>query len=84
MMDEVRRVVRRGGEIVLVNHFGSGPRPARAGGKPGLARRSASLGWHPQVPFSVLGDWVAAHPDITVLERRAVPPFGLFTPGATA
>ena len=78
MMDEIRRVVRRGGEIVLVNHFGADRGPlALAEGW--LGRHSASLGWHPQFPFSVLSDWVATHPDITLLERRAVQPFGLFT-----
>ena len=78
MMDEIRRVVRRGGEIVLVNHFGAerGPLALVEGW---LGRHSASLGWHPQFPFSVLGDWVAVHPDMTMLERRAVQPFGLFT-----
>ncbi len=78
MMDEVRRVVRRGGEIVLVNHFGAEHGPL-ALAEAWLGRHSASLGWHPQFPFSVLGDWVAACPDITMLERRLVQPFGLFT-----
>ena len=78
MMDEIRRVVRRGGEIVLVNHFGA-DRGLLAVAEAWLGRHSASLGWHPQFPFSILGDWVAAHPDIAMLERRAIPPFGLFT-----
>ena len=78
MMDEIRRVVRRGGEIVLVNHFGADRGPL-AVAEAWLGRHSASLGWHPQFPFSVLGDWVAVHPDISVLERRTVRPFGLFT-----
>ena len=78
MMDEIRRVVRRGGEIVLVNHFGADRGPL-AVAEAWLGRHSASLGWHPQFPFSVLGDWVAVQPDISVLERRTVRPFGLFT-----
>lgn len=78
MMDEVLRVVRPGGQIVLVNHFGAetGPLvPIEAW----LGRRSASLGWHPQFPFSVLGDWVASRPAVTLTDRRTVPPLGLFT-----
>ncbi len=77
MLDEVRRVVRPGGEIVLVNHFGAdrGPVAAVEGW---LGRRSASLGWHPQFPFAVLGDWVAATPGIRLVERRRIRPFGLF------
>ncbi len=77
MMDEVRRVVRPGGEIVLVNHFGAdrGPVAAVEGW---LGKRSASLGWHPQFPFAVLGDWIAATPGMKLVERRRIRPFGLF------
>ncbi len=77
MMDEVRRVVRPGGEIVLVNHFGAdrGPMAALEGW---LGQRSASLGWHPQFPFAVLGDWIAATPGMKLVERRRIRPFGLF------
>ena len=78
MLDEVRRVVRSGGEIVLVNHFGA-ERGALVAIEAWLGKRSASLGWHPQFPFAVLGDWVATTPGVTLLERRALAPFGLFT-----
>lgn len=77
MMDEVRRVVRPGGEIVLVNHFGADRGPVAAV-EAWLGRRSASLGWHPQFPFAVLGDWIAATPGIKLVERRRIRPFGLF------
>ena len=77
MMDEVRRVVRPGAEIVLVNHFGAerGPVAAVEGW---LGKRSASLGWHPQFPFAVLGDWIRATPGMALVERRRIRPFGLF------
>ena len=52
MMDEVLRVVRPGGAIVLVNHFGTERGPI-ATIEAWLGRHSASLGWHPQFPFSV-------------------------------
>jgi phosphatidylethanolamine/phosphatidyl-N-methylethanolamine N-methyltransferase len=77
MMDEIRRVVRPGGEIVLVNHFGAESGPV-AGVEAFLGRHSASLGWHPQFPFAVLGDWIAATPGIRLVERRRIRPFGLF------
>ena len=56
-LDEFARVVKPGGEIVLVNHIGAqfGMR-ARIEGW--LARRSASLGWRPEFPWSVIGDWI--------------------------
>lgn len=77
-LTEVARVVRPGGSIVLVNHFGAerGPLvPVEAW----LGRRSASLGWHPQFPFDVLSVWLAGRPDVTLVERRTVAPLGLFT-----
>ena len=78
MMDEIRRVVRPGGEIVLVNHFGAETGPV-ALVEAWLGRRSAALGWHPQFPFAVLGEWLAARPDVELLERRRIAPAGLFT-----
>jgi phosphatidylethanolamine/phosphatidyl-N-methylethanolamine N-methyltransferase len=77
MLDEARRVVRPGGEIVLVNHFGAEGGPVAAA-EAWLGRRSASLGWHPQFPFAVLGGWIAATPGMVLLERRRIRPFGLF------
>jgi phosphatidylethanolamine/phosphatidyl-N-methylethanolamine N-methyltransferase len=78
MMDEVLRVLKRGGDIVLVNHFG-----AESGWlqrvEAWLGQRSTSLGWHPQFPFSVLGDWLQARPGVRLMDRRQVGPVKLFT-----
>ncbi len=77
-LDELARVVKPGGEIVLVNHFG-----AEAGLlariEAWLGRNSAALGWHPQFPFDVLGGWIADRKGLEMVERRPVPPFALFT-----
>ena len=78
MMDEIIRVLKPGGDIVLVNHFGSERGPLRAI-EAWLGQRSASLGWHPQFPFSVLGDWLARRPTIRMMSRRQVGPLKLFT-----
>ncbi len=78
LLSEVRRVVKRGGDIVLVNHFGA-ERGIAARIEAWLGKRSASLGWHPQFAFSILGDWIAKQTDMRLIERRRVPPFGLFT-----
>lgn len=77
-LDELARVTKPGGEIVLVNHIGaeSGPIAAIEGW---LGRRSADLGWRPEFPWSVIGDWIAARDDIVLIERRTLAPFGLFT-----
>ncbi|MDR3461805.1 MAG: class I SAM-dependent methyltransferase [Beijerinckiaceae bacterium] len=77
-LDEWARVVKPGGEIVLVNHVGA-ERGAVAAIEAWLGRRSASLGWHPQFPWAVIGDWIAARPGMTLAERRPLAPFGLFT-----
>ena len=78
MMDEVLRVLKRGGDLILVNHFGADSGPIAAI-EAWLGKRAASLGWHPQFPFSVLGDWLARQPGVRVMERRRVGPLKLFT-----
>lgn len=77
-LDEWARVVKPGGEIVLVNHVGA-ERGTLAAIEAWLGRRSAKLGWHPQFPFAVIADWIASRPDMTLVERRPLAPLGLFT-----
>ncbi|MCZ8108033.1 MAG: class I SAM-dependent methyltransferase [Burkholderiales bacterium] len=77
-LEEFARVLRPGGEIVLVNHVGAEQGP-RAAVERWLGRRSASLGWRPEFPFATIGDWITARPDMTLLERRNLPPLSLFT-----
>ena len=78
MMDEIVRVLKPGGDIVLVNHFGADGGPIEKV-EAWLGKRSASLGWHPQFPFAVLGDWLAKRPAIRLMSRRQVGPLKLFT-----
>lgn len=77
-LDELARVTKPGGEIVLVNHIGAeaGPIALIEGW---MGRRSADLGWRPEFPWSVVGDWIAARDDIVLVERRKLAPLGLFT-----
>lgn len=77
-LDELARVVRPGGEIVLVNHIAAEAGPI-AWAENFLASRSAALGWRPTFPWSIVRDWVSVRKDIALAERRALPPFGLFT-----
>jgi phosphatidylethanolamine/phosphatidyl-N-methylethanolamine N-methyltransferase len=77
-LDEWVRVLKTGGEIVLVNHIGAEQGPmARFEGW--LGRHGASLGWRPEFSWSILGDWLAKRPGLELAERRLLPPFGLFT-----
>ena len=77
-LDELARVVKPGGEIVLVNHVGAESGPI-AWVESWLGKKSASLGWRPEFPWAILGDWIAARPDMRLVERRKIAPLGLFT-----
>jgi phosphatidylethanolamine/phosphatidyl-N-methylethanolamine N-methyltransferase len=77
-LDELVRVVKRGGEIILVNHVASGQGPM-AWIDSALAKYSAELGWQPEFGWSILGDWIDSTPSVRLVERRKLPPFGLFT-----
>lgn len=77
-LDELLRVTRPGGEVVLVNHVGAESGPV-AWGEAALSKVADRLGWRPQFPFAIIGDWVDAHPRARLVERRTVPPIGLFT-----
>jgi len=76
-LDEFARVVKRDGEIVLVNHLGAeaGPRRDLERGFAPLARR---LGWRPEFPFARLSAW-ADGAGVRLIERRPVQPLGHFT-----
>jgi phosphatidylethanolamine/phosphatidyl-N-methylethanolamine N-methyltransferase len=77
-LDELMRVVRPGGEVVLVNHIGA-ERGPRAAFERWLARQTHHIGWRPEFPWARIEDWRARRPDVELAERRPVPPLGLFT-----
>jgi phosphatidylethanolamine/phosphatidyl-N-methylethanolamine N-methyltransferase len=77
-LDEFARVVRPGGEIILVNHLGaeSGPRALFEAAFAPIARR---LGWRPEFRFERIANWAARHGGVKLLERRPMPPMGHFS-----
>jgi phosphatidylethanolamine/phosphatidyl-N-methylethanolamine N-methyltransferase len=77
-LDEFARVLKPGGEIILVNHLGAeaGLRAALERWFAPLARR---LGWRPEFRWERLAQWTARHGGVRVVERRAMPPLGHFS-----
>lgn len=77
-LDEFARVVRPGGEIVLIT---------RVGAEAGLRRAAEEmlqpivrqLGWRTEFPWDRFARWAERRTDIHLIERRPVPPFGHFS-----
>lgn len=77
-LDDFVRVLKPGGELILVNHIGaeSGPRKIFELAFAPVARR---LGWRPEFPWARLVNWAARHGGIDLIERRPMPPMGHFS-----
>jgi phosphatidylethanolamine/phosphatidyl-N-methylethanolamine N-methyltransferase len=77
-LDEMWRVLRPGGQIVIVNHF-SAEKGLRARTEAAMEKSARWLGWHPVFPYAAVGDWLAARRDADLIEQRPIAPFRLFT-----
>ncbi|MGD1038037.1 MAG: class I SAM-dependent methyltransferase [Roseiarcus sp.] len=78
VLSEMWRVVRPGGQMIVMNHFAARGGP-RALVEAAMEKASGWLGWHPKFPYAAVGDWIAAHPDAELAERRELAPLRLFT-----
>jgi len=77
-LDEFLRVVRPGGELVIVNRVGAdaGSRRAFEHLFQPFAQR---LGWRSKFPWDRFERWSAQNPAAHLIERRPVPPLGHFS-----
>jgi phosphatidylethanolamine/phosphatidyl-N-methylethanolamine N-methyltransferase len=77
-LNEFARVLKPGGEIVLVNHIGaeSGLRRSFEQWFAPVARR---LGWRPEFPWERLELWAKNARGMRLIERRPMPPLGHFS-----
>jgi phosphatidylethanolamine/phosphatidyl-N-methylethanolamine N-methyltransferase len=78
VLSECARVARPGGQIILVNHLYS-ERGLAAAIERLLAEKARALGLRPEFPFARLAAWAQNHGGAELIERRKVPPFGLYT-----
>src|ERR1700691_1892450 len=77
-LDEFARVLKPGGEIILVNHLGA-ERGRRSVFEQWFAPLARRLGWRPEFRWERLASWAAGHGGVHVIERRAMPPLGHFS-----
>jgi len=75
---ECARVVRPGGQIILVNHLYS-ERGLAAAVERLLAQKARAVGLRPEFPFARLADWAVNHGGTELIERRKIKPFGVYT-----
>ncbi|MBV9560956.1 MAG: methyltransferase domain-containing protein [Bradyrhizobium sp.] len=77
-LDDFIRVLKPGGELILINHIGAerGPRRLFELAFAPVARR---LGWRPEFPWERLVKWAARHGGVSLAERRPMPPMGHFS-----
>ena len=78
VLSECARVLKPGGQIILVNHLYSERGPAAAFER-WVAQRAHRVGLRPEFPFARLAAWAQAHGGAELIERRKLPPFGIYT-----
>jgi len=78
VLSECHRVVKPGGRIILVNHLYSEVGVAAAVER-WAAKKTRALGLRPEFPFGRLQAWAQSNAGTTLVERRKVAPFGIYT-----
>ena len=77
-LDEFARVLKPGGEIILINRIGAEDGPRRTV-EHLLMPVTQRLGWRSDFPWERFARWIEGADGMRLLERRPVPPFGHFS-----
>lgn len=77
-LDEFARVVKPGGEIILLSRV-SEETGLRRSIEHLVAPAARKLGWRTEFGWERYLAWLSRTPDIELIERRATPPFGHFS-----
>jgi phosphatidylethanolamine/phosphatidyl-N-methylethanolamine N-methyltransferase len=77
-LDEFARVLKPGGEIILVSRVGA-ELGLRKSLEKWFAPAARKLGWRTEFPFERYTTWVARNGSVDLVERRSMPPFGHFS-----
>ena len=77
-LDELARVLKPGGEIVLVSRVGA-ETGLRGAVEQCFAPLTHWLGWRLEFPFSRYENWAERPHGVRLVERRPMPPFGHFS-----
>ncbi|MDT3684042.1 MAG: methyltransferase domain-containing protein [Pseudorhodoplanes sp.] len=77
-LNEFARVLKPGGEMILVNHI-SAESGLRRAFELGFAPVARKLGWRPEFEWARLQRWIDARPDMRVIARMPMPPLGHFS-----
>jgi phosphatidylethanolamine/phosphatidyl-N-methylethanolamine N-methyltransferase len=77
-LDECARMLRPGGEMILLSRIGAdaGLRRLIEIMLQPIVRR---LGWRSEFPWDRFGRWTERRTDVRLIERRPMPPFGHFS-----
>lgn len=76
-LDEFARVLKPGGEIVLLNRIGAETGPRRTVER-WLMPLVGRLGWRSEFPWARFARWAERTRGVHLVERRPMPPFGHF------
>jgi phosphatidylethanolamine/phosphatidyl-N-methylethanolamine N-methyltransferase len=77
-LDEFARVLKPGGEIILVSRVGAEAGLRRAV-EHALQPAVRKLGWRTEFSFERYANWAARTKGVRLIERRAMPPLGHFS-----